>query len=102
MEGGEDGLPTRMKILLRLLYTVLFLVVFEILRLVVQIVVVVQYVILFITRKPSEPLRGFGNKVAAYTYRLLRYITLSESVPPYPLSAFPTEPDPLEEEARFE
>lgn len=91
----------RLKVLLRLLYTILFLLVFEILRLIVQVTVLGQYLYLLVVGTPSEPLRKFGSRVADYSYRVIRYLTLNENDRPYPFKRFPGEVDPPESEARF-
>lgn len=92
---------SRLKILLRLLYAILFLLVFEILRLVVQVTVLGQYLYLLVTGTPSEPLRKFGSRVADYSYRVIRYLTLNENERPYPFTRFPREIEPPDSEARF-
>ncbi|MDX9708160.1 MAG: DUF4389 domain-containing protein [Trichloromonas sp.] len=91
----------RLKILLRLLYAILFLLVFEILRLVVQVTVLGQYLYLLVVGTPSEPLRKFGSRVADYSYRVIRYLTLNENERPYPFTRFPGEIEPPDSEARF-
>ena len=103
-ESSSVAAPTgvgRLKILLRLLYAILFLLVFEILRLVVQVTVLGQYLYLLVTGTPSEPLRKFGSRVADYSYRVIRYLTLNENERPYPFTRFPGEIAPPESEARF-
>ena len=107
--SGESASPTsvsgptvsRLKIILRLLYALLFLLVFEILRLVVQVTVLGQYLYLLVTGTPSESLRKFGSRVADYSYRVIRYLTLNENERPYPFTRFPGEIEPPESEARF-
>ena len=90
----EEMKISRKDIGIRLLFTILFLIVFEVLKLVVQIVVLFQFVCLLITRKFSSPLRVFSNKVAAYAYRIIRYVTLNENTRPFPFREFP---EPMEE-----
>jgi hypothetical protein len=91
----------RKRIAIRLLYTIFYLVVLEILKLILQVVVVFQYVYLLITRRPSEPVRHFGNKVSSYAYRVMRYVCVAENALPFPLSDFPEEVEPTEEPAVF-
>lgn len=93
---------SRLKVLLRLLYSILFLLVFEILRLIVQVTVLGQYVYLLIMGTPSSHLKKFGSRVADYTYRVLRYLTLNENGKPYPFAKFPAEVSPPETEVSFE
>jgi len=101
MEQIENAQPGRRYIAVRFLYSVLYFVIFELVKTVVQLTVVVQYVLLFITRKPSEPLRRFSNRVAAYAYRLLRYLTLNENLRPFPFSDLPPELEPMESPVTF-
>jgi len=101
MEKIESTQPTRMEIGIRLLYTLLYLVVFEILKIVVQVTVVFQFIYLLITRNHSEPLRRFSNKVATYTYQIIRYMTLGDNRRPFPFKDFPAEMEGLVEDIRF-
>ena len=94
MVNCEEATPSRKDILIRLLYTVLYFVVFEIIKLIVQISVVFQYVFLFITLDYNKPVRDFSNKIATYTYDVVRYLTLNKNLRPFPFNDFP---EPLEE-----
>jgi hypothetical protein len=91
----------RKRIAVRLLYTIFYLVVLEILKLILQAVVLFQYVYLLVTRRTSEPVRSFGNKVSTYAYRVMRYVSLAENPLPFPFSDFPEEIHPPEEPATF-
>ena len=91
----------RKRIAIRLLYTILYVVVLEILKLIVQAVVVFQYIYLLVTRRTNEPVRRFGNKLAAYTYRVMRYATVAENALPFPFNDFPREVEPPEDPAVF-
>ena len=102
MKEGETNELSRSRIAIRLLYTIAYLIIFEILRVVIQIAVLFQYIYLFLTKSYSDPLRKFSNHLSVYTYRVLRYVTLNENTPPFPLNDFPEEIDPPEPEARFE
>jgi len=86
--------PSRKDILIRLLYTVLYLLIFEIIKLIVQITVVVQYIFLLITLVYNKPVRNFSNKLATYTYDVVRYLTLNKNLRPFPFNDYP---EPLEE-----
>lgn len=96
METLKDYLIPRKEIAIRLLYSIFFIIVFELLKLVIQFVVLFQYVYLFITCSSNEPVRRFGNKLATYTYRVMRYITLNEDTKPFPFGNFPEEIEPPE------
>ena len=93
---------SRTQILLRLFYTVLFLIVFGIVHFLINLATVFQYILLLITLKPSEPVRRFSNQLAAYGYRLMRYLTLNENARPFPFSEFPQELEPPAGEVRFD
>ncbi len=102
MSEVEEQQPSRSKIAIRLLYTVLYLVVFEVLKAVFYVTVLFQYAYLLITRKYSQPLRNFSNKLAAYAFRVIRYTTLNEQVKPFPFQEFPPELEPQQDPVRFD
>ena len=101
MEAVEGSSLTRKDIAIRFLYTLLFLIIFEIVKLIIQVAVLFQYVYLFITMGHSDPVRRFSNKVAVFTYRLIRYVTLNENARPFPFADFPQEMDEPEPEPDF-
>ena len=41
------------------------------------------------TLRHNEPAGSFANQVAAYGYRVMRYLTLNENHRPFPFSDFP-------------
>ena len=94
MEKNQENSATRKDVLIRLLYTILCLIVFEIIKLIVQIAVLFQYIFLFITLDYNKPVRNFSNKIATYTYDVIRYLTLNKNQRPFPFNDFP---EPLEE-----
>ena len=94
MHGSEEITPSRKDILIRLLYTVLYLLIFEIIKLIVQVAVVFQYIFLIITLDYNKPIRNFSNKLATYTYDVIRYLTLNKNPRPFPFNDYP---EPLEE-----
>jgi hypothetical protein len=96
----ENGI-SRKAIAIRLLYTILYLVIFEVLKILVQLVAVFQYIYLLITKNYSERLRVFSNKLAVYTYRVIRYMTLNENPPPFPFNDFPEEIETSEPSVKF-
>jgi len=98
----DEQQPSRSQIAIRLLYTILYLIVFEVLKAVFYVTVLFQYVYLFITRKYSQPLRNFSNKLAAYAFRIIRYTTLNEHVKPFPFQEFPSEMEPPQDPVRFD
>jgi hypothetical protein len=40
-------------------------------------------------RRPGRAVRDFSNKIAAYYYRILRYVTYNDSAAPFPFSDVP-------------
>ena len=94
MDDLEEVTPSRKDILIRLLYTVLYFIVFEIIKLLIQVAVVFQYIFLFLTLDFNKPVRLFSNKLATYTYEVIRYLTLNKNLRPFPFNDFP---EPLEE-----
>jgi hypothetical protein len=102
MNTMEEIKATRKQITIRLLYTLLLLIIFEILKLVVQFTVLFQFVYLLITRRYSDPLRNFSNKVATYTYKLIRYMTLNDNYRPFPFNDFPSVMEKADEDVKFE
>jgi len=94
MHKSEEMTPSRKDILIRLLYTLLYLLVFEIIKLIIQIAVVFQYIFLFITLDYNKPVRNFSNKLATYTYDVIRYLTLNKNLRPFPFNDYP---EPLEQ-----
>ena len=97
----EEAKTPRRQICIRFLYTLLYLVVLEVLKVVVQISVILQFIYLLITQKYSEPLRNFSNKLAAYAYRVVRYVTLNENFRPFPFNDFPPEMEKPEDRVQF-
>jgi hypothetical protein len=93
---------SRKRIFIRLLYTILFFLVLEIVKSIIQLATVVQYIFLFITLKPSQPVKNFCNRVAVYGYRIMRYLTLNEDAKPFPFTEFPAELEAPTTGVRFE
>ena len=102
MHQLEEIKASRKQIGIRLLYTVLYLIVFEVLKVVIQITTVFQFIYLLVTRKYSEPLRRFSNKVATYAYQVIRYLTLNANFRPFPFHDFPAEMDQPEDPVSFD
>ena len=104
METPEEitGQLSRKNIAIRFLYTIFYVILLEILKLTIQVAVLFQYVYLFITLDYSDPVRRFSNKVIAYCYRVMRYVTLTENIRPFPFADFPEEIDEPEGEATFD
>jgi|WetSurMetagenome_2_1015567.scaffolds.fasta_scaffold116441_4 hypothetical protein len=92
----------RTQIVIRLLFTVLFFIVLGIVHFLINLATVFQYVVLLITLKPNEPVRRFANQVAAYGYRVMRYLTLNDNLRPFPFSELPQDMEPPVGEVKFD
>ena len=91
-------LLARKDISLRILYIIFFSIALVLLKGVILLMVLVQCVHVLITTNHHARLREFSNTLVGYTYRLMRYITLSENTLPYPFGEFPTNierPEPV-------
>ncbi len=61
-----------------------------------------QFGCLFIMKQHIEPVRSLSNKLAIYTYKLMRYLLLCENKPPFPFNNLPEEIEPPEETILFD
>lgn len=93
---------SRSQIGIRLLFTILFLPIYGICNALVVLTTLFQFAMLFITRKHSEPVRTFANRVISYAYRVWRYFSLNSSQRPFPFAEFPEEMEPPEAAVRFD
>ncbi|MGB8991942.1 MAG: DUF4389 domain-containing protein [Desulfobaccales bacterium] len=93
---------SRKQIAIRLLYTILYVAIFEVVKTIILLITIFEYFFLLITLRHNEPARTFANKVAAYGYRLMRYLTLNENQRPFPFSEFPGEIELPDEEVTFD
>ena len=98
----EASPVSRSQIIIRLLYTVLFFIVFGIVQTIINLATVFQYIVLLITLKPNEPVRRFANQVAAYGYRVMRYLTLNDNLRPFPFNELPQDIEPPVSEVKFD
>jgi len=105
MENSSVPAPSshsRSQILVRLLYSVLFLVILGIVHFLIQLATVFQYILLLTTLSPSEPVRRVSNQLAAYGYRVMRYLTLNDNLRPFPFSELPQDMEPPVSEVKFD
>jgi hypothetical protein len=93
---------TRKQIAIRLAYTIFFAIVLGLAKMVIVFITIAQFIYLLITLKHVEPARVFANRVIAYSYRLMRYMTLNENARPFPFQELPPEIDPPEAEISFD
>jgi len=93
---------SRKRIGVRLLYTILFAVILDVAKMIIQLITVFQFIYLLITRQYSEPARRFANRLSAYTYRVMRYLTLNDNTRPFPFQEFPSEMEAPVEKVSFD
>ncbi len=74
---------------MRLVYMILFVVVFNIVEVVAGVVVVVQFLSKLISGRVNEQLRGLGQKLGAYLYEIVAFLTFHTDDMPYPFSPWP-------------
>jgi hypothetical protein len=94
--------PSRKQIAIRLLYSLLYAAIFEVVKIIILLTALFEYLFLLVTLRHNEPARAFANQVAAYGYRVMRYLTLNDNQRPFPFSEFPAEIDPPAEAVRFD
>ena len=102
MHDESQVTTSRKQVAIRLLYTLLYVAIFELVKTIVLLITLFEYFILLITLRHNEPARTFGNKVAAYGYRVMRYLTLNENQRPFPFTDFPAEIELPDEEVSFD
>ena len=102
--GGsfDDEIP-RKETAHRIALTLLFAIIAGAIRTVLTLIVVFELLFALVTRRPPGlRVRGLANRITTYYYRVLRYLTYSESQVPFPFSDFPEplEPDEFSSEDR--
>jgi hypothetical protein len=93
---------TRKQVAIRLLYSLLYAAIFEVVKTIILLITLFEYFLLLVTLRHNEPARSFANKVAAYGYRIMRYLTLNDNRRPFPFSEFPGEMELPDEEVKFD
>ena len=101
MDTMKDTEQSRKNVAIRFVYALFFLVVFELLKIILQVATLFQYVYLLIAKKHSEPVREFSNKLAAYAYKIIRYITLNDNSRPFPFNPLPAAMEEEENDIAF-
>jgi hypothetical protein len=102
MHDESQVTASRKLVAIRLLYTLLYVAIFELVKTIILLITLFEYFFLLVTLRHNEPARTFANKVAAYGYRVMRYLTLNENQRPFPFSDFPGEIELPDEEVRFD
>ncbi|OIP90726.1 MAG: hypothetical protein AUK55_12330 [Syntrophobacteraceae bacterium CG2_30_61_12] len=102
-DNTRDGFKaSRSQIGIRLLYTLFYLLVFELLKTTVQLCTLFQYGHLLIVRGANDPVRNFSNRVIAYAYQVMRFITLNGNERPFPFTDLPPELEPPAARVHFD
>ncbi len=92
---SEDLEIDRVDTLLRILYSVLFMLGLGVLESVIYVLVAFQLGYSLITQSPpSERVGEVANRLVAYYYRVLRYLTHTDPERPFPFSDFPPPVEP--------
>jgi D-alanyl-lipoteichoic acid acyltransferase DltB (MBOAT superfamily) len=102
MHDESQVTTSRKQVAIRLLYTLLYVAIFEVVKTIILLITLFEYFLLLVTLRHNEPARSFANQVAAYGYRLMRYLTLNDNQRPFPFSDFPAEIEPPDETVRFD
>jgi hypothetical protein len=95
MSSGEreiERVDTSIRVVLCVLYALALKVILD-----VALAFLAGFGLLYtlITRRlPSRIVRDFSNKLVAYYYRILRYLTYNDSAPPFPFSDLPEALEP--------
>jgi hypothetical protein len=86
----EDYEVDRVNTGFRILDTIFFAIVFSLLETVMGALVIFQLGYSLVTeRPPSKRVRDLGNRLSAFTYQILRYLTHNSGERPFPFSDFP-------------
>ena len=87
----------------RFVFSLLFMVAFFfLLPWIALVIFIFQFGCLFIMKQHIEPVRSLSNKLAIYTYRLMRYLLLCDNLPPFPFNNLPEEIEPPEDTVLFD
>lgn len=79
---------------LRLLFMVLFAVILYIAAIVMSVLVALQFLFSLISGRDNRNLRHFGQSLAQYIYRTLRFLTYNSEDKPFPFDDWPAVQEP--------
>jgi len=102
MHDESQVTTSRKQVAIRLLYTLLYVAIFEVVKTIILLITLFEYFLLLVTLRHNEPARSFANQVAAYGYRVMRYLTLNENPRPFPFAEVPAELEPPEAQVSFD
>ena len=91
----EDGGIERTDKVLRIAYSLLFALIISVLETVLGAIVIFQLLYSLVTKQePSRRVADLGNRIAAYFYRMVRYLTHNTDERPFPFADFPKALEP--------
>lgn len=86
----------RKNVAVRFIFTLFFSVVLVISVFSILVLTIVQFLILFVSIKEVDSVKSLSHMLTVYTYKVLRYLSLSEKRRPFPFHAIPDELEPPE------
>jgi len=86
----------RKKIALRFVITLIYTIFCTIVNIVIFLLTIFQYIILLLTTKQIEAIKNLSHKLTAYSYKMLRYMTLNETAATFPFGKLPGAIEPAE------
>lgn len=90
---SENTTERRSQMLKRLIITIICFIAFEVVELAVVLLTLFQYGHMLILGRRNEHVKKLGNRLALYSYRVLRFATLNENSRPFPFGPMPTDTD---------
>ena len=86
----------RKKIALRFITTLIYTILWTIVNIVIFLLTIFQYIILLLTTIQIEAIKNLSHKLTAYSYKMLRYMTLNETATTFPFGKLPGAIEPAE------
>ncbi|MCP4007205.1 MAG: DUF4389 domain-containing protein [bacterium] len=91
----DSGEIDRVDTVVRIFYTLLFILGLGVLRGGIYVLVAFQLGYTLITQAPpNERIGEVSNRLVAYYYRVLRYLTHNDAIKPFPFTDFPEPVEP--------
>lgn len=92
---------TRLDVLIRFAMAIVaFIALCIVVRVLMGLIMLFQFGHLLITKRASQPVLKFSNRLNFYGYRLMRYVSLCENQRPFPFGPYPgeTEAEPMDKD----
>ncbi|MGH6932610.1 MAG: DUF4389 domain-containing protein [Dongiaceae bacterium] len=74
---------------LRGLYMLLFIIIYSIAEFLGGAIVLLQFLLMVLTGRTNDRLRGFSARLATFMYQVALYLTFNSEDKPYPFGAWP-------------